>query len=117
MDDNTRRSFLKNLGIASVMATKRIRRVFASNLATSALAQDYVSPRGNIRVPESDDQWKAVKDYVDEPGPEYHTIPAAGDVCNRDESLRRTSSDEKSRDQSSARACDPHHTLLLLRLS
>ena len=33
MDDNTRRSFLKRLGIASVMATKRIRRVFASNLA------------------------------------------------------------------------------------
>ncbi len=71
MDDNTRRSFLKSLGIASVMATKRIRRVFASNSATSALAQGYVPPRGNIRVPESDDQWKAVKDYVDEPGPEY----------------------------------------------
>ena len=84
MDDNTRRSFLKGLGIASVMATKRIRRLFASNLATSAFAQDYVPPRGNIRVPESDDQWKAVKDYVNEPGPEYRPAPESAFEAFRD---------------------------------
>ncbi len=84
MDDNTRRSFLKSLGIASVLATKRIRRVFASNLATSALAQDYVPPRGNIWVPESDENWKAVKDYVDEPGPEYRHASASAFEAFRD---------------------------------
>ena len=41
------------------------------NLATSVLNEDYVPPKGNIRLPESDDQWKAVKAYVNEPGPEY----------------------------------------------
>jgi alpha-L-fucosidase len=29
-------------------------------------------PKGNIRVPETDGQWRRVKDYVDDPGPDYH---------------------------------------------
>ncbi|MGA2203899.1 MAG: alpha-L-fucosidase [Terriglobales bacterium] len=69
--DNTRRGFLKGLGVASVMATKPINRMFARTLATSVLTEDYVPPKGNIRLPESDDQWQAVKAYVNEPGPEY----------------------------------------------
>ena len=71
MNDDTRRSFLKKLGIASVIATGGIHRAFAGNPGTSMSRDAYVPPKGNIRVPESDDQWIAVKDYVDEPGPEY----------------------------------------------
>lgn len=67
-NNNTRRSFLKSLGIASVMATNGINQVFASKLATSAFTEEYVPPKGNIRLPESDDQWRAVEDYVDELG-------------------------------------------------
>jgi alpha-L-fucosidase len=70
MNNDTRRSFLKKLGIASVMATGGINRIFAGNPMMSA-ADDYVPPKGNIRVPVTDGQWKRVKDYVDEPGPEY----------------------------------------------
>ncbi len=69
--NDTRRSFLKNAGIAWVMAMQPIRRAFAGSLAAPPVAEDYVPPRGNIRVPESNDQWQAVKDYVDDPGPEY----------------------------------------------
>jgi alpha-L-fucosidase len=35
------------------------------------VTDDYVPPKGNIRVPETDGQWRRVKDYVTEPGPEY----------------------------------------------
>jgi hypothetical protein len=57
--------------MASVMATHSMNRVFASDLAASAFGDEYTPPRGNIRVPESDDLWKAVADYVDEPGRDY----------------------------------------------
>lgn len=70
MDNNTRRTFLKRLGLASVMASKAVNRMFGSNVL-SAFTETYVPPKGNIRLPESDENWKAVKDYVDEPGPEY----------------------------------------------
>jgi alpha-L-fucosidase len=71
LSDNTRRGVLKSLGIAAVMATSGIHRVFARLLLTPATSNNYVPPQGNIRVPETDGQWRRVKDYVDDPGPEY----------------------------------------------
>jgi alpha-L-fucosidase len=71
MNDDTRRSFLRKLGIASVMATGGFSRMLASGSAIPIIGDDYVPPKGNIRVPATDGQWRRVKDYVDEPGPEY----------------------------------------------
>ena len=71
MCDDTRRSFLKKMGIASVIAAGGINRGFASDPWSSMSPDGYIPPIGNIRVPETDDQWIAVKDYIDEPGPEY----------------------------------------------
>jgi alpha-L-fucosidase len=69
--DGTRRGFLKRLGLAAAIAAKPINRLFAKGLETSAFAAEYVPPTGRIRLPESDDQWQAVKDYISDPGPEY----------------------------------------------
>jgi alpha-L-fucosidase len=69
--DTTRRGFLKRLGAAAAIVTKPINRMFARTLATSVFTEGHVPPSGNIRLPESDDQWRAVKDYISEPGPEY----------------------------------------------
>jgi alpha-L-fucosidase len=60
MNDKTRRSFLKKLALASVMATGKIPPVFASNPTTSTVTDEYVPPKGNIRVPEKDGQWRRV---------------------------------------------------------
>jgi alpha-L-fucosidase len=72
MNEDTRRSFLKKLGIGSLVATGGIQRAFAHDFSMLMPIDDYIPPKGNIRVPETDGQWKRVKDYVDEPGPEYH---------------------------------------------
>jgi alpha-L-fucosidase len=84
MTNDTRRNFLKKLGMASVMATGGMSRVLAEPVAISAAADDYVPPKGNIRVPETDGQWKRVKDYVDEPGPEYRHASQAAFEAFRD---------------------------------
>jgi alpha-L-fucosidase len=84
MNDKTRRSFLKKLALASVMATGKIPPVFASNPTTSTVTDEYVPPKGNIRVPEKDGQWRRVKDYVTEPGPEYRHAPESSFEAFRD---------------------------------
>ncbi|MFZ0761205.1 MAG: alpha-L-fucosidase [Candidatus Sulfotelmatobacter sp.] len=84
MNDDTRRSFLKKLGLASVIATRGIHRVFASNPAQSVVSDEYVPPQGDIRVPETDGQWRRVKDYVTEPGPEYRHAPESAFEAFRD---------------------------------
>lgn len=71
MKHDNRRSFLKKLGIASVLSTSKINRVFAHAFSALATDDDYVPPKGNIRVPVTDGQWKRVKDYVDDPGLDY----------------------------------------------
>ena len=84
MKHDNRRSFLKKLGIASVLTTSQINRVFAHALSALATGDDYVPPKGNIRVPVTDGQWRRVKDYVDDPGPDYHHASDAAFEAFRD---------------------------------
>jgi alpha-L-fucosidase len=71
MCDDTRRSFLRKMGIASVIAAGGINQGFASDPWSSLSIDGYVPPTGNIRVPETDENWKVVSEFVTEPGPEY----------------------------------------------
>ena len=68
----TRRSFLKYMGVASVVAAQPLPQLFASGSGLPGIGDRYVPPRGNIRVPETDKHWRVVKDFVTEPGPDYH---------------------------------------------
>ena len=66
----TRRSFLKLLGTASACVIKPL--CWGRNPVAGWFRDDYVAPKGNIRVPVTDDQWKAVEDYVTDPDAKYH---------------------------------------------
>jgi hypothetical protein len=44
MKHDNRRSFLKKLGVASVLTTSKINRVFAHALSALATGDDYVAP-------------------------------------------------------------------------
>ena len=68
--DDTRRGFLKSLGLASVIASMAIDPDLSGNVL-SAFSQASAPARGNIKIPESDEQWTAIREYVDDPGPEY----------------------------------------------
>jgi hypothetical protein len=69
---STRRTFLKQMSIASVAATHPVRRLFASGSGRPDLGDRYVAPHGDIRVPHTDENWNAVREYVTEPGLDYH---------------------------------------------
>jgi alpha-L-fucosidase len=74
--NNTRRGFLKTLGVASAMASEAIHPILGENIF-SVLGQSSTPSRENIKIPESDEQWMAVREYVEDPGPEYRHASAS----------------------------------------
>jgi alpha-L-fucosidase len=80
----TRRRFLKHMGVASVVATQPMHRLFAIGSGLRGIEDRYVPPRGNIRVPETDENWRVVKAFVTEPGPDYHHAPESAFEAFRD---------------------------------
>ena len=69
---STRRTFLKQMSIASVATTHPVRRLFASGSGPPDLGDHYVAPHGDIRVPQTDENWNAVREDVTEPGLDDH---------------------------------------------
>src|SRR5438045_4859118 len=81
---STRRTFLKQMSIASVAATHPARRLFASRSGPPERGDHYVAPHGDIRVPQTDENWNAVREYVTEPGLDYHHASEAAFETFRD---------------------------------
>jgi alpha-L-fucosidase len=68
-----RRRFLKTIGGAYITGARPLRRLLGSTASDS-----YVPAKGDIRVPETDENWQVVREFVTEPGPEYrHASDAA----------------------------------------
>ncbi len=82
--DSTRRSFLKKMGIASAVATQPVQRLLANSLGLPGVGDHYTPPKGDIRLPETDGNWKEVENFVTEPGPEYHHASEAAFEAFRD---------------------------------
>jgi alpha-L-fucosidase len=67
----TRRGFLRQMGMMSVVATRPMRWLWPESFATAEADDRYVPPRGDIRVPPTDENWRVVREYVTEPGTAY----------------------------------------------
>jgi alpha-L-fucosidase len=81
-EGSTRREFISTISAASLAATHPSCRFVATGV--SLLEPQYKPPKGVIRVPETDENWQALREYVTEPGVDYHHASDAAFEAFRD---------------------------------
>jgi alpha-L-fucosidase len=74
-----RRQFLKAMSAACIASAHPVAHMFGAEVGDG-----YVPPKGNIRLPESDPMWQAVREFVTEPGPDYRHASEAAFEAFRD---------------------------------